>query len=68
MSKLETKGWGPWRSDWYSLCSAHQQLNNNCYLCSAGYWQNRYMQKFSGAVYIICPKLWIWWANLKLRL
>jgi hypothetical protein len=38
--KIGTKGWGPWRYDWYSICSAPYGHDKFCIRCQAGSWHN----------------------------
>lgn len=63
--QLKTRYWGPFRQDWYSICSKHQSYAENCYLCEVGQWRNRWGRKFGNLVYQISPRLWRWWANRK---
>lgn len=64
-SRADTRGWGPWRQDWYSICSAHQHggPEDDCRLCRAGKWRNRWRHFLGHCVYKISPRLWRWWAN-----
>lgn len=38
--KIGTKGWGPWRYDFYSICSAPYGHDKDCPRCAAGNWYN----------------------------
>lgn len=58
-----TKGWGPWRYEWYSICSMHWQNIDSCGMCNAGAWQNAWRVKFGQIVFALAPDLWRWWAN-----
>ena len=60
-----TRGWGPWRRDWYSICSAHQNggPDDECSRCRAGLWRNRWMHALGHVVYKLSPRLWRWWVN-----
>lgn len=60
---MKTKGWGPFRSDWYSICSAHYEYNDSCRMCQAGGWINTWKQKFETIIFKHNPELWMWWAN-----
>ena len=62
-AKLDTRGWGPWRAHWYSLCSAHRARVPNCTLCSHGLWRNYWRWCISHAVFKISPRFWCWWVN-----
>jgi len=53
------------KEEWHSICSAHRQYDENCERCNVGTWGNVWMNKVSGAVFKIAPKLWIWWVNRK---
>jgi hypothetical protein len=43
-----SRGWGPWRQEWYSICSAHFRPHVNTYYtsdtdgpeCPSGRWYN----------------------------
>jgi hypothetical protein len=63
--RLAVRGWGPWRQEWYSICSAHQNggPDDECQLCRAGLWRNCWRQFFGHIVYKRWPRLWRWWAN-----
>lgn len=57
-----TKGWGPWRRDWYSICSMHT-YHPDCQACQSGRWVNAWRVRASQAVFAISPSLWRRWAN-----
>jgi len=59
----QTLGWGPWRKDWYSICSAHRNYDSECHLCAAGHYCNKWKLFLWHIVFKISPKLWQWWAN-----
>lgn len=63
---MKTKGWGPFRYDWYSICSMHQIHDEKCRACCSGSWRNYWMLCISNVFYKLSPKLWIWWMNRKL--
>lgn len=58
------RGWGPWRRDWYSICSRHRGFEPKCALCQHGSWEWLVPHSISSFVYWISPGLWRWWANL----
>ena len=60
---LKTKGWGPWKYEWYSVCSAHQNPHDNCVCCQAGDWQNSYKQYIISYIYERNYNIWFKWAN-----
>lgn len=62
---MKTKGTWPFILEWYSICSAHQEHDENCDMCTHGVWHNKYGMKFSKFVFKKYPKLWIWWMNRK---
>lgn len=62
-SRLKSKGWGPFRQDWYSVCSMCYYHNEDCPRCRVGRWHNRLTRKFGSMVYRLWPDLWRWWAN-----
>lgn len=35
-----TKGWGPFKSIWLSICSRHYVHDPKCSMCQAGGWYN----------------------------
>lgn len=62
---MKTKGWGPWRYNWFSICSMHYEFSHECKLCKTGSWTNHWKWKVGGWIYKIFPGLWRWWVNLK---
>lgn len=60
-------GWGPWKYRWHSICSKHHssQRNIDCKMCLCGSYSNVWKGWFSGMIYNISPKTWIWWVNRK---
>ncbi len=60
---MKTKGWGPWRQDFYSICSQHTRSKDNCIRCQSGTWVNNWMHNIEGLVYKLNYKLWFWWVN-----
>lgn len=60
---IATRGWGPWRRDWHSVCSLHKAKRIDCKLCRTGHWRNRWASAIWGAVFIHLPSVWRWWVN-----
>lgn len=63
MKKLKNKGWGPWKCEWYSICSKHFYYNESCNLCQTGNWVNCYKHIIEHYIFEKNPNLWIRWAN-----
>lgn len=62
----EVRGFGPWKQEWYSICSRHLHRDNTCNLCQVGSWENVWKLKLSQTIYKCCPNLWKWWKNRKI--
>lgn len=70
---LPTVGWGPFRYEWYSICSGHglnddgryYWFDTDCPRCMAGVWTNCWKLAASHVVEKYCYPLWYWWANHK---
>lgn len=60
---MESKGWGPWRQEWYSFCSRHRRTDPKCHICSSGHWVNVWRVRLGSLVFKASPDLWRWWAN-----
>lgn len=62
---MATKGWGPLRAEWYSICSAHQRASPDspCPRCQAGEWTNCWGQNIDHVIYKAAYPLWHWWHN-----
>jgi hypothetical protein len=60
---MPTVGWGPFRCQWYSFCSAHQRFDVSCSRCRAGSWHNCWSHEVGHFIYENDPTLWRWWAN-----
>lgn len=62
---MKTRGWGLWRAEWYSLCSAHRNSSpdSTCENCRAGHWVNVYGHNIDSFVYRHWPDFWRWKAN-----
>lgn len=41
----------PFRKEWYSICSKHQNFNNNCEMCHVGYFANVWVLKFQQLIF-----------------
>ena len=52
------RGWGPWRREWYSICSAHRCFIADCTLCHSGGWHNCWGAAVSRAFFWLAPDLW----------
>jgi hypothetical protein len=65
--QLPSKGWGPWRYEWYSICSGHASniypVDPNCNRCMSGKWVNVWAHKIEHVIYTLAPWLWIRWVN-----
>lgn len=61
--KLPTVGWGPFKYQWYSICSGHIYHDVNCERCMAGSWINCWLHEVSSFVFKHDPDLWRWWVN-----
>lgn len=61
--ELPTRGWGPWRADFYSVCSRHHHSRDDCPQCNAGQWSNRIVHRIDGRIYRYARRLWLWWHN-----
>jgi hypothetical protein len=59
----KSKGFGPWRQDWYSICSRHRWHMEGCRLCAVGQWRNRWAHIAGSVLFKLAPGIWIWWAN-----
>lgn len=57
---ITTKGWGPWRYDWYSCCSVHHPTRPSeaCRNCNTGRWVNVWRQAVDHVVFKFAPGLW----------
>jgi hypothetical protein len=56
-------GWGPWKKEWYSICSAHHDVKPNCPRCMVGGYRNVWKTKFGHLVFKVSPRFWRWWVN-----
>jgi hypothetical protein len=61
---VRSRFWGPFREEWYSICSIHMiNYRENCRMCRAGRWSNVIVRKIGHWFYKHCPRLWRVWAN-----
>lgn len=63
MKKLKSKGWGPWKYEWYSICSAHFVAKQSCNNCNRGNWVNVYEHAVISYICKVNYPLWYWWVN-----
>lgn len=56
-----TKGWGPWRYDWYTICS--KAYNPDCKTCKVGRWVNKWWKACDSYIYHKHYRWWFWWHN-----
>jgi hypothetical protein len=56
-----TWGWGPFRYDWYSICS--KMYNPDCKTCKAGRWVHKWTKEVDSFIYRRHYRLWFWWHN-----
>lgn len=47
MIRLKSKGWGPWKQKFYSVCSSHCIPIDTCHRCNTGMWMNVRLNKVS---------------------
>lgn len=57
------KGWGPWRCEWWSVCSVHYVHQNACVQCQAGTWINMTTHSVDKLVWRHAPRVALWWHN-----
>lgn len=60
---MKTRRWGPFRQEWYSICSKHSQHKESCHMCQAGQWINVWKHHIGAAFFRVSPTLWRLWAN-----
>lgn len=53
-----TWGWGPFRSNWVSICSAHFNHDPNCRTCQAGSWRNVSWAFVDHCLFKVSPRAW----------
>jgi hypothetical protein len=59
----KTIGWGPFKSDWYSICSIHGHPKDGCNMCMTGSYCNRLLNKVGHFFHKHAYPLWFMWAN-----
>lgn len=60
---MRSSGWGPWRCDWYSICSHHRDHDPECKRCLTGRWVSHWAHAVGHLVYLSVPGVWRWWVN-----
>ena len=60
---MKTRGKGIFKEEWYSICSAHYEHNENCELCNKGMWVNVIKHKIGSFIYDHFPNIWRWYVN-----
>ena len=60
--KLPSRGWGPWRREFYSLYSTTRQIEADVNH-EHGEWVNVWTHQADSMVYALCYQLWHWWHN-----
>ncbi len=63
MPEPGSRGWGPFREEWFSVCSRHRTRTAGCDACAAGQWKNILLVDLNGVFYRRFPRLWHAWAN-----
>jgi hypothetical protein len=61
--RMPSRRWGPFRQEFYSICSAHYHNDPSCPRCRAGAWKNVWGTAFSLFVFKVSPERWQWWQN-----
>jgi hypothetical protein len=59
--------WGIFKQEWYSICSAHKEVQHYCQACFIGSWHNIILLKVGHYFYENHYKLWYWWNNLEFK-
>lgn len=57
MSKIKIRSKGHFlnKQHWYSICSRHQEYDEQCKLCNIGSWHNIYLLKICNFIYFTLP-------------
>ena len=63
MMKLPSRGWGPWRQEFYSFHSNISAMDADI-SHEFGTWTNVWTRRFGHFVYVRWPDLWRWFINL----
>jgi hypothetical protein len=61
--RLRTRFWGPFKQEWFSICSNHSCYDAMCPRCQAGQWINVVVRMIDNFVYVRHYKIWFWWHN-----
>ena len=62
MRPLPSRGWGPWREEFYSLHSNPRLIAEDVEH-RFGVWHNVWSHRVGSVVFRVSPALWRWWAN-----
>jgi hypothetical protein len=60
---IRSRYWGPFKQEWYSICSAHQGFDPSCPRCQAGHWRSVVVQAIDSTVHRFAYPVWFWWHN-----
>lgn len=60
-------GWGPWKRQWYSICSAHRGYRRGCPECNGGRWVNVWGKRWNAFLFRSSPRLWRYWFNRRME-
>jgi len=63
--KLRSRRFGPFKQEWYSICSKHMVYDKNCNMCNAGVWCNVWKNNLSKFIFKYFPKFWHWIISIK---
>ena len=55
---MKDKGFFIFKKRWYSMCSAHQEYQQDCTLCNVGSWKNILIGKIESIINKISPFLY----------
>jgi hypothetical protein len=61
--KGKSQGWGPWRREWYSICSRHHDPHTDCHMCMTGHYSYVVLNHMEHFFYTHFYRLWHWWVN-----
>jgi hypothetical protein len=56
-------GWGLWKKEWLSYCSAHHVWNEGCPICQMGCWHSIAAMKVGIWLYRMSPLVSNMWDN-----
>lgn len=60
MMKLPSRGWGPWRQEWYTYSSSPRKAAPED---GFGQWRFVWAQAVDSLIYRRLKPVWIWWHN-----